>query len=62
MHTVPFFERPKDIAATISPIPDPTPTSEGDVYVAESILKHRKKCRGDQFLTHMKGTPTHDAE
>ena len=62
MHTVPYFEQPNEIAAEVPDKPDPVPTNTGDEYVVEAILKHRKKGNGFQFLTLMKGDPTHDAE
>ena len=61
-HTVPFHEQPSDIAKPISPRPDPVPTVQGGAYVVEKILKHRKRGRGYQWLTLMKGTPTHEAK
>lgn len=42
--------------------PDPVPAVEGDEYVVEAILKDRKRGKGFQFLTLMKGIPTHDPE
>ena len=62
MHTRPFFEQPEGIASIVPERPDPVPTSEGEEYVVEAILKHRKKRKGFQFLTLMKGSPTHEAE
>ena len=62
MHTVPYRSQPPDIAVPVSPRPDPVPAVEGEEYHVESILKHRKRGRGFQFLTLWKGYPTHDAE
>ena len=62
MHTRPFFEQPEGIASIVPERPDPVPTSEGEEYVVEAILKHRKKRKGFQFLALMKGCPTHEAE
>ncbi len=42
--------------------PDPVPAVGGEEYIVESILNRRKKGKGYQFLTLMKGSPTHDAE
>ena len=61
-HTTPHSEQPSDIAVPIPAIPAPLPALEGQEYEVESILSHRKKGRGYQFLTLMKGSPTHDAE
>ena len=62
MHTVPYCEQPKDIGIEISRRPDPVPAPEGEEYVVDNILKHRRRVRGFQFLTLMKGSPSHDAE
>ena len=62
MHTVPYYERPIEIAAPVVQRPDPVPTVEGNEYLVDKILKHGKRGRGYQFLTIMKGAPTHDAE
>ena len=60
-HTIPHIEQPSDIAAPIPPVPAPVPAIEGDEIEVEAILNHRKRGRGNQFLTLMKGSPTHDA-
>lgn len=62
IHTTPCYDQPADIAVPVSPRPDPVPAVEGDEFIVESILKHRKRGRGFQFLTLMKGEPPHDAE
>ena len=62
MHTVPYYEQPKDIGIEIPRRPDPVPAPEGEEYVVDNILKHRRRGKGFQFLTLMKGSPTHDAE
>ena len=61
MHTVPHKIQPCDISAPVTPRPDPTSALEGEEYKLESILNHRKRGKGFQFLTLMKGFPTHDA-
>ena len=61
-HTVPYYEQPNDISQPVRPKPEPVPTPEGEEYVVEKILNHRKKGRGFQFLTQMKGSPEHDSE
>ena len=61
VHRTPFTEQPRDIAKPIPERPVPVPTVYGDEHVVEKILKHRKRGRGYQFLTLMKGVPTHDA-
>ena len=62
MHTVPHYEQPNEIAVETPVKPDPVPTNTGEEYEVEAILRHRKKGSGFQFLTLMKGDPTHDAE
>ena len=62
IHTVPYFDQPAEIGVSVPPKPNPVPTMKGDEYVVEKILKHRRKGKGFQFLTLMKGDPTHDAE
>ena len=62
MHTVPFSEQEKDISSLVIIRPDPIPTIEGDKYVVEKILAHRKRGRGYQFLTLWKGYPDHEAQ
>lgn len=59
-HTVPFVDQPNDIALPIPPKPAPVPAVEGEEHVVERILKHRKRGRGFQFLTQMRGDPSHD--
>ena len=61
-HTVPYHEQPSDISQPVPPRPEPVPTPEGEEYVVEKILNHRKRGRGFQFLTQMKGSPEHDSE
>ena len=61
-HTTPYCEQPEEISKIISQRPDPVPTTQGEEYLVDSILKHRKRGRGYQFLTLMKKIPTHDAE
>ena len=62
VHTTPFVEQPPDIAKPVAERPAPVPTVHGVEEVVEKILKHRSRGRGYQFLTLMKGAPTHDAE
>jgi hypothetical protein len=59
-HTVPCVEQPKEIALLIPPKPAPVPAVDGDEHVVDKILRHRKRGRGFQFLTQMKGDPSHD--
>ena len=61
-HTVPFKEQRDDLRQPREITPDPVPTGEGDEYVVEKILNHRKRGRGYQFLTLWKGSPEYDAE
>ncbi len=62
MHTNPYSKQPSEISAPILQRPDPIPAIEGTEYVVHEILKHRRRGREYQFLTLMKGDPTHDAE
>ena len=61
IHTTPFFEQPGGIAALLPPRPEPVPAIDGDEYIVEEILAHRKKERGYQFSSLWKGYPSHDA-
>ena len=61
-HTVPYYEQPNDISQPVRPRPEPVPTPEGEEYFVQKILNHRKRGRGFQFLTQMKGSPEHDSE
>lgn len=62
MHTVPYHKQPVDISGSVVDKPDPVPAVEGTEFVVDKILSHRKRGRGYQFLTLMKGDPTHEAE
>ena len=60
-HTRPFVERPSYID---NPLPAPLQPvlRDGETeYEVEKILKHRRQGKGYQFLTLMKGDPTHEA-
>ena len=50
------------LSLLLSKIPNQEPTNEGDEFVLERILKHRKKGRVYLFVTHMKHASTHGAE
>ncbi len=62
MDTFPYKSQLNDISAPVTPRPDPLPSFEGEECQIDRILNHRRKGRGFQFLTLMKGFPTHDAE
>ncbi len=62
VHTTPYHEQPSDISAPVKKRADPVPAVGGEEYIVESILNHRKRGKGYQFLTLMKGSPTYDAE
>ena len=62
MHTVPYYEQSSELLAETPVQVDPVPANTGEEYIVEAILKHRKIGNGFQFLTLMKGDPTHDAE
>ena len=57
IHTTPYVKQPSDIAPSIPAEPEPVPRIEGNEYEVENILAHRRKGRGYQFLTLMKGYP-----
>ena len=61
-HTRPFIQQPSDIGKILSKRPDPIPAVVEMEYEVEKILKHRKRGKGYQWLTLMKGTPTHEAQ
>ncbi len=62
LHTTPYHEQPSDISAPVTKRPDPVPAVVGEEYIVESILNHRKRGKGYQFITLMKVSPTHDAD
>jgi hypothetical protein len=62
IHTTPQYTQPADISSPVPVRPDPVPTDLGPEYEVEAILAHRRRGRGYQFLTLMKGDPIHDAE
>ena len=62
MHTTPYFEQQYEMFAPISQRPDPVPAEEGIEFVVDKISRHRKRGRGYQLLTILKGDPTHEAE
>ena len=59
-NTVTHKEKPAEIAVSVQSRPEPIQADEGEDYEVEDILPHRKSGRGFQFLTAMKGEPTHD--
>lgn len=62
IHTTPHYDQPLDISSPVPVRPTPVPTALGPEYEVESILAHRRRGRGYQFLTLMRGDPIHDAE
>ena len=62
VQTTPFVGQPSDIAKPVPERPAPVPTIHGEEQVVDKILKHRTRGRGYQFLTLMKGAPSHDSE
>ncbi len=61
-NTTPWHDQPADIGRQLEEAPTTVPTKYGDEFVVEAILGHRKRGRGHQFLTLMKGAPEYDAE
>ena len=62
VHTTPFVGQPSDIAKPVPERPARVKTIHGEEQVVDKILKHRTRGRGYQFLTLMKGAPSHDSE
>ena len=58
VHTTPYFCQPQDIGQPIPQRPCLFPTPTGEEYKVDKLLSHRKRERGYQFLTLMKGSPT----
>lgn len=54
IHTTTYREQPSDRVQPLTSRPDPRPTFHGEEHVVETILDHRKKGRGNRFLTRMK--------
>lgn len=62
-HTTPYKTQPPELSQPVTPRPEPVPDESGDLlFEVERILAHRKRGRGFQWLTLMKGTPQHEAE
>ena len=61
IHTTPYVEQPADVHLPVQARPEPIPTVHGEEHIVGKILSHRKRGRGYQFLTLMKGEPEHDA-
>ena len=59
-YTMPHQDQSAELAAPVQPRPEPIQASDGEEYEVEANLQHRKRGRGDQFLTMMEGEPTHD--
>lgn len=62
-HTIPQKTQPPDISPAVTVRPEPTPDESGTLlFEVERILSHRKRGRGYQWLTLLKGAPEHEAE
>lgn len=62
-HTTPHREAPPDISQPVTRRPDPVPDDSGDLlFEVDRIVAHRKRGRGYQWLTLLKGAPQHEAE
>lgn len=62
IYTTPYKEYCSDLALPISERLDSVPMAGEEENVFESILKHRKRGSGYQFLTLVKRMPNHEAE
>lgn len=62
-HTTPHKSQPPSMSQPVPPRPDPVPDDAGELlFEVERILAHRKRGRGYQWLTLLKGYPQHEAE
>ena len=60
---MPYHEQLGDISMKREPVQAPTIDEQGHAnFEVEEILAHRKKGKGYQWLSLMKGDPRHDAE
>ena len=62
IRTVPCTSPPRDMYAPITHRPGPTPVFESEENEVESTLSDRKRRKVFQFLTLMRGFPTHGTE
>lgn len=61
-HTTKRKNQPKDIGLAIPKRPVPVPDADGSLlHEVDSILAHRRRGKGYQWLTLMKGAPQHEA-
>ena len=62
LHTTPFSVQPLSLTQSVSIRSTPIPDATGEpLFEVSEILKHRKRGRGFQFLTLLKGKPCHEA-
>ncbi len=61
-NTTPSHDQPADIGIKFKEVLAPVPTEYSDEFLVETILGHRKRGRGCQFLSLMKGALEYDAE
>jgi hypothetical protein len=61
-YTTPYRSQLPEIAVPLPEKPAPVPVVLGDEHEVEAILAHRRRDRGYQFMTLLKGTATRDAE
>ena len=63
VHMTNYRTQPGAISQPIHTRPDPVPSASGEmVFVVDRILAHRRRGRGLQWLTLMKGVPQHGAQ
>ena len=62
LHTTPHRKQPISLSQPVTKRPVPVPDATGqELHEVAEIFKHRKRGRGYQFLTLLKGVPRHEA-
>lgn len=60
LYTTPYVE-PEDLSQPLISRPEPIPTAHVEENIVDKIFAHRRRGRGNQFLTLLRGEPDHDA-
>lgn len=61
IHTLPYVEKLEDLRKESFERPEPVPKVEGDTYIVQKILEHKKVGKGYRFLVLWEVYPEHDA-